>query len=111
MNPVSLTTRMRFSAQYGRAKVKVEHGSAGAAWGPISNRGIHPLPGFETIFTIKEGARNVFPPYTVEKIFEDYVKYQYDLEMIGIYAKSEKYPIKSPFPPSRQKSMRLRGQT
>ena len=62
---------------------------------PISNRGIHPLPGFEIIFTIKEGARNVFPPYTVEKIFEDYVKYQYDLEMIGIYAKSEKYPIKS----------------
>ena len=66
---------------------------------PITNRGTHPLPGFETVFTIKEGARNVFPPYTVERIFEDYVRYKYDLEMIGIYDKSEKFPIKSPFPP------------
>ena len=29
---------------------------------PITNRGPHPLPCFETVITMKEGARNVFPP-------------------------------------------------
>jgi hypothetical protein len=66
---------------------------------PVSNRGPHPLPSFETVFTMKEGARSVFPPYSVCRIYEDYRDWKYALEQVGIEEKSEKYPVKSPFPP------------
>ena len=48
---------------------------------------------------MKEGARNVFPPYSVSKIYEDYADWKYALEQVGIEPKSEKYSVKSPFPP------------
>ena len=35
----------------------------------------------------------------IEKIYDDYLDYKYDLEQVGIFDKSEIYPIKSPFPP------------
>jgi hypothetical protein len=48
---------------------------------------------------MKEGARSVFPPYSVCRIYEDYRDWKYALEQVGIEEKSEKYPVKSPFPP------------
>jgi len=66
---------------------------------PITNRGKHVLPGFEVLFTVRHGARALYPPHSVTKTFEDFQLLHDALYSIDIGKKGCKYVIEAPFPP------------
>ena len=64
----------------------------------ITNRGKWALTGYETLVIVKEGAKAAFPPYGVNKPWEDYLRFHDGLYNIDIGAKPCLHRIESPFP-------------
>ena len=68
---------------------------------PITNRGKRALPGFEVLFTVKDGMRVMFAPYSVNKPYEDFLQLYNNLRDLDI-GKGCKHDVESPFPPESE---------
>ncbi len=66
---------------------------------PITNRGKTVLPGFEVLFTVRQGARAVHAPYSINKPYEDFVLLHDALFSMDVGKKGCQHVIEAPFPP------------